>query len=143
MTLPSSGALSISQIAAEFGVSLPCAFPSAFYGKPGVPGSGTLTLPDSFYGLSNQSFNPDGGAVDGSAIGEAATVTLYANPAAVWTYSGGGTGGFVNVPSGNSATSITFSCVPPGVGARVRNWTVTGTIGGLVRNFTVSLSAEA
>jgi hypothetical protein len=54
MTLPASGAISLGQIAAEFGLASSSAFPSAFYGKGGAPGSGALSFSD-FYGRSGAS----------------------------------------------------------------------------------------
>ena len=51
MTLQSSGAISLSQIAAEFGGSTPHSL-SEYYGvASGVPASGTIDLAD-FYGTS-------------------------------------------------------------------------------------------
>lgn len=140
MTLPSSGSLSISQIAAEFEVALPCVFPDAFYGKPGVPASGPLTLPDSFYGLSNARFEPNGGSLYDSGLASA-SVIITATPNATWTFTGGGLGGSVSRTSGSSGPSIVFSLSsPPGSYRRVE-WTLQGVIGSLTRNFTITLEA--
>lgn len=140
MTLPSSGPLSISQIAAEFGVALPCVFPRDFYGKPGIPSSGPLILPDSFYGKSNRYFSPDGGSI--SRYGATfVSVTLIGYPSAVWTYTGGGTGSSVSIASGGNSGTITFQLSAPPLTFRSAEWSVQGVIGDLVRNFTVSLTA--
>jgi hypothetical protein len=143
MTLPTSGPLTISQIAAEFGVALPCAFPSAFYGKAGLPSSGELTLPGDFYGLSDAAlFSPDGGTVDDSNVGIAA-VTLFCTETATWTYTGGGSGSFASLASGASGTSIQFTCSAPPSGIRLRTFVVQGVAGAVVRDFVVQLAAES
>jgi len=51
MALPSSGPLSIADIAAEFGGAAPHAL-SEYYGAGGAPGAGALSVSD-FYGLSS------------------------------------------------------------------------------------------
>lgn len=137
MTLPASGPLTISQIAAEFGVALPCVFPDDFYGKPGVPNSGALSI-SQFYSLSNATFTPDGGALsdEGSAF---ASVQLNCTAAAVWTYAGGGGGSFVSLASGSADTSIVFSLSNFTQSELTAAWTVTGTAGNVSRSFMVSL----
>lgn len=133
MALPSSGPLSISQIAAEFGVGLPCVFPDDFYGKPGVPASGVLVLPDSFHGLSNVVFTPNGGPVNDFDQFQA-QVTLSCNLPAVWTY--GGIGDAVaSLASGGTANSITFSLS----GNFQAIFNVTGSAAGVDRLFNVNL----
>ena len=53
MTLPSSGPLSIQQIATEFGGTAPHSL-NEYYGKaPGIPTSGTISIQD-FYGKSSE-----------------------------------------------------------------------------------------
>ena len=52
MTLPSSGPITLFQIADEFGLAHNSVFPTAFYGKGGAPSSGPLSFAD-FYGRSN------------------------------------------------------------------------------------------
>lgn len=49
MVLPTSGSISIAQIADEFGISRSTPFPGGFYGLGGASGSGPLKLSD-FYG---------------------------------------------------------------------------------------------
>ena len=147
MTLQASGAISLAQIAAEFGLSASAPFPSSFYGLGGAPGSGALSFAN-FYGRSaapSVTFTPDGGTYDVNQLGPA-EFTLTCSQAAVWTYSGTGsaTGNSVTLPSGGSGTSITFTLQPPGIsGVRSRTWTVTGTAAGVTRNFTIFLTAEA
>lgn len=141
MTLPSSGPISIAQIAAEYLVSLPCVFPTAFHGKPMLPASGPLTIPTDFYGKSNIVFTPDGGLVQNFGV-NFASVVLQCNFAAVWTYTGGGFGSSVSLASGASGTQITFSVSAPAGATRNGNWTVTGVFGGITRNFTVDVEAS-
>lgn len=126
MTLPSSGPLKLSQIAAEFGVSLPCVFPDDFYGKPGVPTSGALSFSD-FYGLSNVLFTPDGGAV---SSGKDGILTLTCNRPAVWTFPVTG-----SIPSGSTATSVTFTTTS----IFPFDFTCTGTALGVTRTFAVHM----
>lgn len=53
MALPASGTLTIAQIESEFGLPAGSLFPNAFYGLGGAPASGTLTIPNDFYGRSS------------------------------------------------------------------------------------------
>lgn len=140
MTLPSSGPITLAQAAAEYGLSPPVVLPNSFWGKPGMPSSGPLTLPGDFYGKSNVIFAPDGGTLlaTGTTI---ASIEITCNFAAVWTYSGGGTGSAVSIPSGGSAVTITFSLTNFS-GFRSAFWTVTGTALGVTRNFTVNLECD-
>jgi uncharacterized membrane protein len=75
-----------------------------------------------------------------------ATATLTCTTPAVWTYSitSGGTVASVNVASGASASSITFTqshtgTIPNRVGYST-TWSVSGSAGGIIRNYTVSLT---
>lgn len=137
MTLPASGPMSISMMAAEFGVALPCVFPRDFYGKPGIPASGPLKFSD-FYGKSNVVFTPNGGEVYdyGST---SASVILVCNQSAIWTYTGGG--GTVSRASGTAGNSITFSVSSPAFSYRSANYAVSATAMGVTRSFTVTLEA--
>ena len=139
MTLPSSGPLSISQIAGEFGVALPCVFPDAFYGKPGVPASGTLSL-SQFYGLSNVLFSPDGGTISDSSIGTS-SLTLYCTVPATWTFSLPPNVS-ASIASGATSPFVTFSLPAPGVGIRARSVSVSGVASGILRSFSVELEAN-
>lgn len=141
MTLPNSGPLSISQIAAEYGVSLPCVFPDAFYGKPGIPASGALSI-STFYGKSNVTFTPDGGAVSDYEYGATAQVTLTCNVPAVWTFTLAGLA-TASISSGASASSVTFSLAAGSPGSnRVAAFDVTGVSDGVSRTFNISLEAD-
>lgn len=53
MALQSSGAISIGDVAAEFGGTAPHAL-SEYYGKGNAPASGAITIGGNFYGASNQ-----------------------------------------------------------------------------------------
>lgn len=52
MALPSSGPLSINDIAAEFGGSTPHSLSEYYNAAPGIPASGTIAI-DDFYGASS------------------------------------------------------------------------------------------
>jgi len=138
MTLPASGAISLFQVADEFGLPRDTAFPAGFYGKGGAPSSGALGFSD-FYGRSNVTFTPDGGSVTDTQ-GGSVSATLLCSEAATWTYSGGGPGGSVSIISGASATSITFS-VTAGATDITLGWTAHGQAGAVGRDFTLSLTA--
>lgn len=153
MTLNGSGPLSIGNgvagqdIALEFGLPSSTPFPSGFYGKGGAPSSGALAFSD-FYGRSGVLFTPDGGNVSVTDF-TSVSATLSCTAPATWTYTRtSGADGYsgANLPSGSSATSIIFGCNTTSSGgkeiARSASWTVSGTAGGVTRNFTVSLSAQ-
>lgn len=145
MTLPSSGAISISQAAAEFGVALPCVFPDAFYGKPGMPSSGPLILPDDFYGKSNVTFSHPSGAYNDVRLEETATITVTCSIAAVWTWTrtGSGAGTSASIASGGSGTTFTvIQAAPITPGIRSTTYTVTATAGGITRNYTLKVESE-
>lgn len=143
MTLPSSGSISISEAAAEFGISLPCVFPDAFYGKPGMASSGPLILPDDFYGKSNVVFAPTGVYITNSGL-SSASATITCSVDATWTYSGTLPGAKVSISraSGSTGPSITFTVLAPGGGGTLYgNWSLTGTAFGVTKNYTIELSA--
>ena len=63
MALPSSGAISIGDIATEFGGSAPHSL-SEYYGKGNAPSSGAISIADDFYGTSNVTYiSASGGTV--------------------------------------------------------------------------------
>ena len=51
MALPESGLITMSLIATEYGIAMPCTF-TQLYGKPGIPASGLITF-DNFYNKAN------------------------------------------------------------------------------------------
>mgnify|MGYP003625706057 FL=1 len=55
MALPSSGALSLSQIQTEFGGSNPISLSEYYGAASGIPSSGAIDI-NSFYGKSNAIF---------------------------------------------------------------------------------------
>lgn len=59
MALPSSGEISLHDIAAEFGGSAPYALRDYLGAAPGIPSSGDLSLHD-FYGASASPASPAG-----------------------------------------------------------------------------------
>ena len=104
MPLPSSGSLSMSQIAAEFGGSAPHSL-SEYYGvASGIPSSGTISF-NQFYGAANAAYvYATGGSV--SQSGNYRTHYFYSN-------------GYFNITNGgNSAgsNSVTYLIVAGGGG---------------------------
>lgn len=104
MALQSSGAISLADIAGEFGGSPPHSI-SEYYGSGGAPGSGTISFSD-FYGLSNYSGPPSvsmwvvgGGGGGGSATGTGA----------VGAGGGGSAGQVLTATSGTISSGDTFS----------------------------------
>ena len=68
MTLQSSGAISLSQIAAEFGGSAPHSLSEYYEGHSGIPSSGTISM-SQFYGTSAPSYvYATGGSVNNSGV---------------------------------------------------------------------------
>lgn len=75
MTLPASGAISLSQIAGEFGLATNSTFPAAFYGKGGAPASGVLRFGD-FYGRTGSPPIGSTGDVYLSGFSQSGTSTI-------------------------------------------------------------------
>jgi len=96
MTLPSSGALSLSQIAGEFGGSTPHSL-SEYYGvASGVPSSGAISI-SQFYGKSSYSGTPTCNMwICGGGGGGGSTYGVSSN-----TAGGGGAGAQVWIGSPN------------------------------------------
>lgn len=115
MALPSSGQISLSQIAAEFGGTSPDSM-SEYYGAGGAPSSGALSFAD-FYGLSanptyyivsgggsggpaNQGSTPPGAGGGGAGGNVIIGNDLQKNPGETWDFTVGAgglaeqTGGF-------------------------------------------------
>jgi len=59
MVLQSSGAISLGDIATEFGGTQPHSL-SEYYGAPGLPANGTISIPN-FYGKSSQQVTTENG----------------------------------------------------------------------------------
>lgn len=96
-------------------------------------------------------FDPDGGSVEISDT-YVAQYTLTCSQPATWVYSttsSGGTGarGTVSIPSGSTASGITFRIEatagsPGNRQFNTQTWSVTGMSGGVTRSFSVTLTAE-
>ena len=68
MTLQSSGAISLANIAAEFGGSAPHSLSEYYLGHSGIPSSGTISM-SQFYGTSAPSYvYATGGSVNNSGV---------------------------------------------------------------------------
>jgi hypothetical protein len=82
-------------------------------------------------------FIPEGGVL--SDTGQFfAGVSIECSQDAVWTYTGGGPGGGVSIPSGSTATIISFS-VTTDFMPRSASWNVSATSGGVTELWTVNL----
>lgn len=155
MTLQSNGAISFANINNELGVANTTTRTlndSAARTLAGVA-SGQISL-SNFYGKSNVTFSPSGGAnstsrqvlTDIQVYPSTATITITCNQTATWSYvlyytSGAGTP-TVSVANNGTGTSITFRMASASNFNRYRSWTVTGTASGISRYFDVQLSAE-
>jgi hypothetical protein len=91
MTLQASGAISLAQLAAEFGLPANTPFPTGFYGKGGAPASGALSFAD-FYGRTNGTPAPSFTATPSSTSPSATASTVAVTTAAVTLTINGGTG---------------------------------------------------
>lgn len=79
MTTPSGFPISLSQMRSEFGLGLPCVFPDAFYGKGGLPGSGTLKFSDLFNRSAESPITLVGFAAKGHNLTSAASISYTAD----------------------------------------------------------------
>lgn len=158
-TLQSSGAISISQINAEFGLgnNLNAYRGVTWYEDSGLSGTfPTGSIPMSeFYRKRKTApggtFSPDGSASSGSRTAlydykyaTTASVTITCTQNATWTYTAvSGSGGSVNRSSGTSGTSITFSMAGNATTTfRTRTWNVDATSGSNTRYWAVTVETE-
>jgi len=87
MTLPASGPISLTQIAAEFGLPANSAFPAAFYGKGGAPASGPLSFAD-FYGRSAFTLSKAPSSIAVSGFSQSQTCVVTSTIGTTFTFSG-------------------------------------------------------
>lgn len=154
MTLQASGAISMSQINAEFGRgnNLNAYRGTTWYtdaGGSGTFSSGAISFSE-FYSKrpTNPSgtFSPDGGSSSGSRVSLSSTeqgttsfIYITCTQSATWSYTQtNGSFGGANVASGGSASSITFS-LPVGATNRASNWTLDATSGSNTRYWFIEL----
>ena len=150
MTLQSSGAISLSNVAVELGrgASATTSLGEAAVRTLAGVASGPISL-SSLYGKSNVAFTPAGGASSATAVSlsdqrpTGATITISCSQPATWTHSRtGSTAGTASDASGGTASSITFTLNNTTTLQRMSNWTVSGSAGGVVHYWTVQLVAE-
>lgn len=91
MTLPSSGSISIAQIATELGVSLPLDLNSTIVrGLAGVP-TGNVVMPTDFYGKSTLSAYINESSFSGSGTDFGSGATAYTGTATLTVTGSSGT----------------------------------------------------
>ena len=91
MTLPSSGSISIAQIATELGVSLPLDLNSTIArGLAGVP-TGNVVMPTDFYGKSTLSAYINESSFSGFALDFGGGATAYTTAASLTVTGSSGT----------------------------------------------------
>jgi len=111
--------------------------------------SGAITVPTNFYGKSNVSFDPDGGASAGTPVylsdevlgTGTATITITCSQDALWTYTRSGSFGTPTSGS-NTAASRIFSLTNNTTSFRGSTWTVSATAGGTTKYWNVQLSVD-
>ena len=145
MTLPAAYPISLSQIAIEYGATLPLSLLSVL-GKPGLP----TTAPVSFSDCLGKSAPAAGGAPYFTPSGStnsasptsinnlANSETINCSAVATWTYTRtGSTRGSANVGSGGSAAAITFSINALPATTVTATFNLTATSGGVTNYYTV------
>lgn len=138
MTLPSSGTITLGQVASEFGTS---ASMSAVRGKGGTP-TGTISL-SNFYGKSNITFSPSGNQTAG---GNGNTyITLSCSQTATWTWSGFPANSVytsTNISNGGSATAVQFRVgATAATGEKDIVFSVTGVAGGVSKSWSCEIDS--
>lgn len=115
MPLPTSGAISVAQIATEMGVSLPLDITSTavrnFVGKP----TGNIVIPNDFWGKSSRVVSINGSLIPQSGGGqtqrERGTFSVSTSPAATitaWAWDIADSGGGITMSS-SSASTVTLT----------------------------------
>lgn len=164
MTLQASGAITIAQINAEFGLgnNLNAYRGVTWYtdaGGTGTFSSGALSM-NAFYSKRATSpggtFSPDGGTSSGSRVSlveafsaQSVSRTISCSQTASWTWvrtsgtAGNGSAGATTAASGTavSDTEITFT-LSGGTLGRTSQWTCDATSGSNTRYWTVTLTAD-
>lgn len=120
MVLPASGALTLAQIEDEFGMARGSLFPNAFYGKGGAPSSGSLRIPNDFWGRSNWN-GPY--KVGESSVGES-TASLSIN----WPTHQTNDVGILVIRSSNEAIATPTGCTLIAMGTGVGTAAAVGSI---------------
>ena len=147
MALQSSGAISLQDIANEFGGSTPHSLSEYYGAASGIPSSGTIDFAD-FYGKSaaidigwmlvagagggNSGGGGAGGMKEGTASGLTSGQTISI------TIGGGGTGGRSGVVTNGSGSSmsgqVSASCTGGGGGGTQSAWAISGNANAQPRN---------
>jgi len=150
MTLPASGAISMSQVSVELGrasTATTSLGETAVRTLAGVS-TGAIAMSNLYGKSSGPTWSPNGGTSAGAPVvlsdetsGSPATVTITCSQSAVWNWTRtGSTAGTANVSNGGSSTSITFTLPNPTSTPRVSVFTVNSVAGGVTRYWRVELS---
>ena len=134
MTLPSSGPISINDIAAEFGLPSNSVFPTAFYGLGGAPSSGPLSFSD-FYGRSASSISASKTFLNaaGFLASDSSTITVVGGTIASCVLLSGAENARVSKPSIGSSTGYLSVTTPNSGNGIIGNvYRITDTNGNFV-----------
>lgn len=153
MTLPSSGAISLSQVNTELGRSSTATISlgeSAVRTLAGVA-SGAISM-SNLYGKSNgATWSPDGGSSAGAPVYLAdyqmyparASVTITCTASATWTWTASGNGTLTaTIASGGTGTSQTFLLTGNSLAIRSRTITLSSTAGGVTKYYNIYLEVQ-
>ena len=148
MTLQSSGAISLSQVNTELGLSSTASISlndAAVRTLAGVA-SGAISM-SNLYGKSNAAvWTPAGGTSAGSpvAVGDgSSTQTITCSQTATWTWTrSGSTAATASIATGGSGATITFNLPNATTIPRSSTFTLSSTAGGVTRYWSVSLTNE-
>lgn len=145
MTLQASGAISLSQVNTELGLSSTAAISlndAAVRTLAGVA-SGAISM-SNLYGKSNAAvWTPAGGTSAGAPTtinNQQSGESITCSQTATWTWTrSGSTAATASIATGGSGTTITFDLPNPTFTTRTSLFTVSSTAGGVTRYWSVTV----